>query len=79
MGDGMSSGFFKEETAEFKMQNSNSYRCLRSSYHIVSSLKENTPSASASGIPLGLRAPIIGSEHFRRNGSNGEELSRSRK
>jgi hypothetical protein len=26
--------------------------------------KENTPSAFASGIPLGLRAPILGGVHF---------------
>ena len=38
--------FFKEEVAEFKCKLN---RCLRSSYHCVQP-KENTPSASASGI-----------------------------
>src|SRR3989338_4631540 len=37
MGDGARSGFFKEETAKTKCN-----RCLRSSYHIVSCLKEYT-------------------------------------
>ncbi|KKS99615.1 MAG: hypothetical protein UV77_C0011G0021 [Candidatus Nomurabacteria bacterium GW2011_GWA1_43_17] len=59
MGEGARSGFFKEETAEFKMQMQNSYRAFV--HHIiVSSLKGIHPRHPPREFPLGLRAPVLG-------------------
>jgi len=57
MGDGARSGFFKEETVEFKIQIQN-----RAFVHhiIVSSLKGIHPRHPPREFPLGLRAPVLG-------------------
>src|SRR3989339_9190 len=71
MGDGVRSGFFKEEAAESNAKlNFNIVPSFIISYCVMSSLKENAPSAFASGNSARATSAYCRWRHFTRNGSN---------